>query len=257
MFKQKSVNENKKWSSLKKIYQNKRYKALIQLGLYLIFFIFILVLVGSNEEIKDIKNDNKNETIKSNYTYSYTYEIIRDGIDEIINYTGSVNKDETIGQKSINNKVDEFYLKDNITYILGVMDKKWHAQEEGYNIYKEIDTTFINYDNILRIIEKGELISTETLHKDKITTKTYEISLTEVISIYENINNIKSEETDEKLEGNIVIKLSEGEESFIKVELDVTPVIKYYDSLIEKYYITLNYSSIGIVSNFDIDLGLD
>ncbi|MDD4035995.1 MAG: hypothetical protein PHS45_01555 [Bacilli bacterium] len=259
MSKQRSDNKDK--LSFKEIYQNKRYKAMIQLGFYVIFFIFLFILIGSNQSAVDNRNyegnGNKNINIKDNFTYDYTFEITREGINDIINYIGSINDNENLGKKSINNKTDEFYLKDNITYILGVIDEKWYVQEENYNIYEEIDTTFINYNDILKMIEKGELVSTETLHKDKTTSKTYEISLIDAINLYESINKIESKEIDEKLEETVVIKLYEKDSTTVKVELDATQLLKYYDPLIEKYFITLNYSNIGTVPDFNIDLGLD
>jgi hypothetical protein len=254
MFNKKEKNEESERKSFKEIWQNKRYKALIQLGLYLIFFIFLFSLISkSNEPIENETGDKDNNKIKNNFAYNYTFEIKKEGIEKIINYTGLVNNDENLGKKDIDNKVSEYYLKGDKTYILGVVDGKWREQEEDYNIYEEMDVTFINYDNIQRMIEKSELVSTETLHREKMIIKNYEISLIDTINIYNDINNIELE-NEEEIEGSLLIKLYEKDNLSFKIEMDITDLIKYYDALIERYFVILDYSDIGNVSSIDLDL---
>ena len=103
------------------------------------------------------------------------------------------------------------------------------------------------------MIEKSELVSTETLHREKMIIKNYEISLIDTINIYNDINNIELE-NEEEIEGSLLIKLYEKDNLSFKIEMDITDLIKYYDALIERYFVILDYSDIGNVSSIDLDL---
>lgn len=197
------------FKKIKLILKDSKKKALFQLGLYALFFIFVFILIGlgepttqkpNKEDQLPIKEQNKSEI--NNYEYTI--------IDYINNktITGSYNSDE---YNFIYDKSNYIY-KDGTTYL------------DDEIISEVIDIENYSYDKIIELINYSE--SETTYKNDKKVT--YSVN----ISDYLNNNSISN--IYEINDG--IINLTIEKESYINHVEIIENDIKLYDI----YYSDIN-----------------
>ena len=191
---------------------DKKYQAKIKLLLYGLFIIFVTIyalMLNNSVVYNNITNDtNLNETttddnyiisIKDNYKY-----LIRVNIDDKkIEYTKTKNNDNIMITKTIDNittnyiyKNNEYFIEDNDIYLKTTKDE----------VYDIVNYNYINIDSI------NNYLKTATKNNNQ-----YIIYLKDII-----LNNQSND--------YFVILINNNE-----INIDYTPLVKEYNSSIEKY----------------------
>lgn len=230
------MENNKKsfWTLFKEIWQNKRYRSLIILGLYGIFFIFVFMFLNNNqsEPLPEMVKEEPKTTLENyrdlnNYQFILEINEIKDKEEADYSYNGKTNDEITL----IN---DKFFLKTNVIYeIVNNQIKPLEASLVDINLFK------LKPANLYELINLGEL-NYETKFADESIEKSYLVPLRDVIK------NFKGEDiADQK--ATVEIKYKEKDNNIISVELDLSSYQKHFYEMIDKYFIKISYSNIGNV----------
>ena len=198
-------------SKIKEFWNNKKYRALTSLGFYVLIIILAFIFIAINKSNTNI-NDGE------------TYLSILDKYEQISNYQVSyqINEDETITGYVINNNLSINYNGKNYDINSEVTDKEITALLNRINLLKLMPK------DIYGLINKGTKISASTDYKNNVNINSYEVSLTNFISAYEN--------KESTLTDNIMITTYENDTRIFKVELDL---IKYNNLIV-----IINYSNV-------------
>ncbi|MBQ9071648.1 MAG: hypothetical protein IJY25_00625 [Bacilli bacterium] len=201
----KSIRENLK---------DPKKKALTQLGIYLVFFIFVFaVLSGSNPPTENYIEEEIPVGINS---YEYIYKINNNGV--LLEVNGTLTDTEEI----FNYNGLQYSKIGNVVYL-------------NNEIVTEIfNTDLYKYNNIETLIEKSEFIE-KTTYKDNNEKTTYNISMDKYFSVINEINNCTNIDCT-VINSNIVV---ESSDNINKVTIDLT---NYYGYL---YTIEINYNNIN------------
>lgn len=157
------------------MYKDPKKKAIAQLILFLIFFIFVYIFIKTGSSINDIPIEPR--SIKNNNNYSYVYTIN----DVVIN----------------GNNIDEqnSFVYNNVEYKL--INNYYIDSVGNYFSLNNINIALFSRQNIINIISNLEYVETTT-YKDKTVKTIYEVSYRSfgidsdsntVISVYKDINN--------------------------------------------------------------------
>ena len=216
-------------NKFKELWANKRYRSLIKLVFYLIFFavlFFIYEFASPDVANSPVEKNNDFE----NYN-NYEYKINLNINDVLFDLDG----------KRYDNKY-EFIFEDN-TYSFD--NSNLNTDNNFMNLNNDIINVF-NYtpDLINNIIENSEIISEKKLITDNILIKEYSIKLDKYMEILD-VNFDKYNEEDK-----IDILVSEKNDYVIKIELDLSNFYKYFEENYNKYEITINYNNINNVLDF-------
>ena len=206
--------------AFKKLWAIPRYKAIIQLLLWISFFLIIFAVLAIISLFGQTKINNKN--IKDNsvkYTemtsYEYTYEI---------KYTleNKLYELNVVGTKY--NDKNSFKLNGTKYFII-----------DGYvyDINNNLVSDIIPYYNVAQLepIAIDELLKTalnkeETLYKDGSKKTEYTLS-------------------------NVLITTYESKDYLNKIELDLSNYVKTIDNKITAYNIIINYTNINNIDSFN------
>ncbi len=141
MKKNSEKKEESKLSKFKEIWSKPRYKALIKLGMYILFFsgLFLIAYISSAFNTTTNNNGKKNNSIDviENFKYKYTISIKKNNNIDKITYTGTETTATNSGsvEYSYIDRVDN-YIVDKVTnkiYINGVeQDKLYELDDESY-----------------------------------------------------------------------------------------------------------------------------
>ncbi len=237
-------NDEKKisyWAKFKEIWQNKRYRSLIILGLYIIIYIFLIIVLGSSNETTTLPPETQEEpkTALENYQDMTNYEFVleiteqKDSNEIKHSYNGKTDGEVTI----IN---DTYYLKDNIIYeIVGEQIRILEATLVEINLFK------LKPANLYELINLGEL-NYETKFADESMEKSYLVPLKDVIK------NFKGEDiADPKT--TIEIKYKEENNNITSIELDLSNYQKHYYENTDIYNVKITYNNIGNVETLKQD----
>lgn len=137
----------------KKIWSNKRYRAIIIMSLYIIFFTVVLLFVKFAPRNNEV---NYLETFKNKKTYRFQ-----------INYL-----DKTVVGEYRNG---DMYLTDGEK----LFEYKNNTLNDDSFEAKDV-LMYIDHDKILEIMDKNEVYS-ETKYKDGTKSKTYQLDNTDII----------------------------------------------------------------------------
>jgi hypothetical protein len=198
---------------LKEMLKNPKKKALAQLGLYAIFFIFVAILLrGADNRVVEIKEEPKTpiefyEDMKS-YHYKVTYTNI--GKVDIIDGTYVDNASLFTFNNFKYYYEEDLYIIDNDSYYLSNIE---------YNITKIFNN---NLKNIIEYLEE----ESKTKYKDGTMVTTYTIDSNELYnylfdleSYYDNKCTITMTENESEIH-NIVIDLTNLGLNLTKVEIE-------------------------------------
>ncbi|MEG2311304.1 MAG: hypothetical protein RSB72_01240 [Bacilli bacterium] len=223
------MEEEKKTNLLaktKEIWKNKRYRSLIILAFYALFFVIVFVFLNINTN-KAIKPPVPKTTIQnyaelSNYEFTLEVNIIKDN-KEIKNICqGKTNQKTTI----IN---DRYYLKD---------DKIYEIVNDKINL---ISNPFVDFDlfdlkphNLATIIKKG-VLNYETKYADGSIEKSYLVLLADVIANFDDkkINDPKS---------SVEVIIKEKNKQIKNIQLDLSNYRKYQDDHVSSYIVKITYN---------------
>lgn len=235
MFKNISGNEYVK--KIIELWNNPRYRSLLVLGLYVIFFAVIIASINSSTP--NISNNSNNKidiigTYKKMDNYRYK-AIIKNENEEIL--IGDVYENK----HKITYDNNSYYY--NNVYL-------YKQEENKYKVFNdklfEFEIWRLTPSLINDLKQKGNFES-KTEYTDGKVANTYKISVVDFIKMYFG--------DDTEGDGFISLTLHEDSERIIKVELDLTPVYKQnqfanqYD-----YKVTIEYDMINQISPIIVDL---
>ncbi|NLL44446.1 MAG: hypothetical protein GX247_02105 [Mollicutes bacterium] len=223
----------------KEIYKVPRYRALIILGLYFVFFIFVMAIINSAAKTNVII-DNNNELpitfkkFKEMNNYEYTYKIEQSINDEIIYYQGigkHTLEEETF---TIENDVNNYYMENNEFYII-----KDDLKEKVDNPLP-INLLNLKPNNITDFLLASTLQLMTTDYQSNIIINTYLLPIKKFIKLYFN-----DEVNDEENFINIIT--TEKNNNIIKIEMDLTNINMNEEYSMDINRLEFNYQNIGNV----------
>lgn len=214
---------------------------------YGILFIFIISValimkLTPNEKVVDCSN-KKEETVVINYqnilknitnNYEEDITINKYYFNEYVNIKHQLEK-EKINIKTINNN-ETYYIKENSLYKF--IDNKYEIYND--KIFKETDTSFINPENILKLIDK------KTYEKDN----TYMIETSSWINLYNEINNTN---LSKKITGEILLDFISYKNNELLLKIDLTNLYKNLDYEYENVIYLIKFKNINKVEIEEIN----
>lgn len=213
-----------KFDEVKEFISNPRYRALVKLGLFLLFFIFIAVIcrVYSSPNTNVVKDEQKTPLVKFSEMRNYEFNINYQVNDSITNIDGKTFRTDTcLTINDIN-----YYINDNIYQI-----------KDDFFILTSLDNKYLVKTNqIEQYINRGTLISkSEDYQSNTIMTK-YSIP----------VNDLENQDIKE-----LYITLYEKEKTIYKVDL------QYIDNLDISSLVSITYFNVGEVTNFTTMFDID
>lgn len=209
-----------KFEKLKELWAIPRYKAIIKLILFIIFFALIYLImfiatffgekIDTTEEVKKTALENYVSMNSYEYTYEINYILNKQNITKKIIGTKYNDKNDF---KILN---DKYYIKDNMIY---------NSSDEVVNNINEYD--LLELDPIKIVTKLGETTDKKvTKYNDgKIKTE-YNSNLYNIIT-YEDDNYIS------------------------EIELDLTNIVKEKNNKITYYSIKIIYTNINNITSYD------
>ena len=190
-------------------------KALTQLGIYAIFFIFVFILISSGDSSTSDYSDYVEENTDTISNYEYIYKINN---NEIINeITGTLKKEEN----SFNYNGLNYIKKEGIIYL------------NNEQTILDFDIDRYSYSNIEKLIENSD---TETTYKDS-QKKVYTMNVNEYFTLLNEVNNCGVIDCT-----YINVSISVEKENYINyVVIDLSNYYGY------KYIIEINYNNINAI----------
>lgn len=222
------TEKKNKW---KEIWNHKKYRSLIQLGIYVllvILFFFVFDFSG-NQNISYQKRDFivGAEKLSGLNNFEYTY---------VLTYVNAA--DEPLKRVTVEGKS---YRKDSIFQIKETEDVYYKKGEKLYqvqNTWIPIENTFFDFtklepSHLQKCLDKMILEYT-TDYTNQITKKSYALPIKDFAQIY-------MDEENEKI-GTVMMSVYTKEKKIQKVELDM----RDYNGM----FIEIEYQKIGEVENF-------
>ena len=180
--------------SLKELWKNPGYKALIKLGLWLIFFVIIYLFIFINRSAYNSANNIENKinsttTIQTKITYNKMKQLLINN-EQLVIYTindyyieGSV-KDNTLNA-TLEDNIDLTYkIKYDGEYLYQVKKEEEIINEE---LLKDIKLEYLLPSNIINLINNPKIISIKNADE-----KIYSYNIDEsTISVYLNNDRIE------------------------------------------------------------------
>lgn len=226
----KSIKENEYVKKIIELWNNPRYRSILILGLYIIFFAVIIASIKSKQSFSPIDTTKKDvmEVYQEMNNYKYNATIESESMQTLI---GHVYNDRQIITFNGNN----YYY--NSVYL--------YKQEE--NIYTQISGQLLEFE-IWRITPKliGSLVEngtfeSKTEYADGKVSNTYLVNASDFIELYFGDKT----ETDDL----ITVTLLQDSKSIIKAELDLTTI--YHQQQISNqhdYMVVIEYSMIDEIN---------
>ena len=190
-------------------------KALTQLGLYAVFFIFVFILIGigNNSNTPIYIPEETTDTVTS---YEYIYKINN---NEVINQiTGTLNNNED----SFNYNGLNYIKKENIIYL------------NNTPVTIDFDIDRYKYEKIQVLIENSDFKTTYT-DSNKVV---YNMNVTEYFTLLNEVNNCGVIDCS-------YINTSITIESDLYINYVIIDLSNYYG---HKYIIEINYNNINKIS---------
>ena len=186
-----------------KLWENKRYHALICLGLWLIFFLFVflIVVIPYNNSFKNLPKNNETETIitfndmkekllNSGYDYKYT---INTTLGKTV-YTGTKTKENDTGYRENSEGLIKYEINSEGIFQIN-MDEKVPLE----NLYLDLNGNYLDiqkiYDLTLNLTENVNEDQNEISYENENIRIIFKINEQNILSI-----NIKDNNDDYLLE---------------------------------------------------------
>lgn len=211
------------FSKFKELWSDRRYRSIIKLSLYFIFFAIIFLFLGLS---------TKNE-------YSY---------DEVVNFEDYVSY-EFVTNININDNIynlngERYYEKYKFLYNDEIFNLTYEDIQESYLDKNIINSFNFTPDLINNIINKSELVSEKKIISSNQIISEYSISLSKYLDILDfNLSNYDNPDF-------ISIIVTESDNLVTKIELNLTNFYKNMEEDYFKYEISISYNSINSVNEF-------
>ena len=216
------------FKTFKEIWKVPKYKGLLQIGFWVIFFIFVFIFIKTKQNVNTNTINNANNTAveeKNQDILSYIYNYQINDNENTINISGTYYK----GIDLFNYNNNRYYIKNNLYYNL-----------EKVNIPFDYNVIEYQYNNIMNLIKDKEYES-KTEYKDKTTEYTYIIDSITYNNYFHKENIVNS---------NIVLKVKYTNDLIDNVFIDLSEY--YIDKSI--YQVNINYSNINNIDGLDINI---
>lgn len=222
--------ENEKFSTFFNIWDNKRLKGLISLGIWFVFFLIVILVFRTNTPTQVEKKLELSEIVSNINNYELVYNITQD--DQINTFSGLYNNNKFI------------IYKDNLKYF--IQDKTYLVNDD---ILKEVENPFdlditkINVNNVYNIIKDEKTLYDYTT--SKIKTSVYKINLGEISQlINDKIDTIDTTE----------IQFNTQDNELKSIKIDLTSYMNYNELKYKKYIVELVLTSINNVNDFNFNI---
>lgn len=186
-----------------KLWENKRYHALICLGLWLIFFLFVflIVVIPYNNTLKNLPKNNENENITTfidmkekllNSDYDYKY-VVNTSLGKTV-YTGNKTKEKDTGYRENSEGLIKYEINNEGIFQIN-MDEKIPLE----NLYLDLNENYLDiqkiYDLTKDLIENVNEEENEISYENENIIVIFKINEQNILSI-----NIKDNNDDYLLE---------------------------------------------------------
>lgn len=223
------MDEKREENKFKEIWSNRRYKAMIQLALYCLFFILIGVFINfDHEDTSDNSVNDRPISFSSYDNYAFYYNITYLGnLDEplqYINIEGYRDREKQFFE--LRDTLEKYYMEKGKLYI--VKDDLEEVTTPFFLPFDRLSPSFLT-----TYMEKGRFDS-KTEYADGTVKKVYFIPVFEFAKLYQDDFTQK--------EGFVSMTTYEKNKIVNKVELDLT--------IYNQMKLELNYKEIGKVSPF-------
>ena len=198
------MEHQSKWQQWKEIWANKRYRALLIFGFYLVFLSFLVILIRTTDSsTSSLQEDtsHKNSNQVENYEYEYVIE-----------------KEETyrITAEHYDSKELVHDVTSNATYVIEkgqffevIQNKMIPCSDKIYGLH----LLKLNQNNIQTLLEKCNLTYTKT-YQDNRVVKNYEITVKNFYNWYDGTFSNNTE--------IIPIIVEETNDFITQISLDLT-----------------------------------
>lgn len=228
----------------KKDYENKM--NVIKLVGCVLFIIIMIIYVNltpntsNNSQTQNNKNNieensilNELSNIKDNYKQKIT---ISKDLEQVI-IEREVKENNEAGTQTIGDNEINYVFYENEYYIIS--EEESVKKDTTFNLYLDNDTTFINIENIIELINSSK--DSIDLTEENYKIKRYKISLSDLIVIYNKVNDTEIPLKENK-EVDLNINYNENIES---IELDLTELFKLiYEESYKQVIYKIEYSNI-------------
>lgn len=213
------------WDLFKEAWKDSRKRSIIKLGLYIIFFMIVILMIKTSDNNYVVDN-NTTKNDYSNYNFNLNFNS-----NDIINGT----YDNNIIKYNYLNQI--YYINDNMTY---QMINNELLVTDNYSIH--ISRLLINeLDNYLS--ESEEIYKTE--FSDGRIKKGYEIEIEDFAYLYDN------KEILDKNKLNISVTYLNDEIN--EIEYDLTQYFKNYYNIQDNYIIKLSFNNFNNAENLNFN----
>ena len=186
-----------------KLWENKRYHALICLGLWLIFFLFVflIVVIPYNNTLKNLPKNNETENVTTfmdmkekllNSDYDYKY-VVNTSLGKTV-FTGNKTKEKDTGYKENSEGLIKYEIDNEGIFQIN-MDEKVPLE----NLYLDLNEDYLNiqkiYDLTQNLIENIHEEQNEISYENGNIEIIFKINEQNILSI-----NIKDNNDDYLLE---------------------------------------------------------
>lgn len=186
-----------------KLWENKRYHALICLGLWLIFFLFVflIVVIPYNNTLKNLPKNNETENVTTfmdmkekllNSDYDYKY-VVNTSLGKTV-FTGNKTKEKDTGYKENSEGLIKYEINNEGIFQIN-MDEKVPLE----NLYLDLNEDYLNiqkiYDLTKDLIENVNEEQNEISYENGNIEIIFKINEQNILSI-----NIKDNNDDYLLE---------------------------------------------------------
>lgn len=232
----KSIKENVYVQKFLELWDVPRYRALIKLGLYIIFFIFVITLIktqDNNISKNPVTKINVMENFKNMNNYQYKV-IINNEVEET--FISRVNN----GKELILYNSDTYYF-DGIK-----MYKKIDSYQEFKDIIFDFDIWRFNPLFITNLIDKGEF-NAKTEYQDDTISNEYLVKVKDFVKLYDNLD-IEDERT-------FSLVVYQTKKQVNKVTLDLTNIYNMKENANAfDYKVNLEYDLINEIAPITVNI---
>ena len=244
MKKDEKVVEEKE-NFFKRMKEDKKYNAKVQLIGYGVFILIIVVflnvgsMVGGNStgvlENDIIEEVNIIDEIDNNYEYNINISLSKG--EELVNnyrYYGKRYNDNKEINKEVGEVVSSYYKVNDYYY---VMNEEELSFVEKNIIYDLVDSKYIELDNVMEMVDKASLdhVVDDSLGNNESVYNLYVKDM--VISVKnDDIISFNVKEVDNKL----------------LIDVDYTNLIKVFDESVTSFKVSYEYFNVGDVEEFSV-----
>lgn len=224
----KKIKENESVVKIRELLKNRRTRAFVSLGLWLIFFIFVFSLLGNSENA----NHPAPVKIESNYQYQMTF-LINDQTYVVNGVRNGKNESFSLSNQTYFLENDQLYLFFNDTKVL-----------QNSTILLDIDFLKLRPEFFKKLVLQGNLEYT-TNYESGVVKKGYSVPVSKFVELYDG-SMITDDHT-------LTIELSENHGTLVEANIDFTNFQKYNQKAILNYQVEIVYSDIGEMEDIRLE----